>query len=58
VQSSTALLARSLIHGGLLCLGSKESLLGSGQADAFDEVVSGSRIFRKKIGARWRGTGP
>jgi len=41
---------RSLVHGGFLCLGSKESLLLSGHGSAYDEVAPGSRIFRKRVG--------
>lgn len=37
----------SLVHGGFLCLGSKESLIHTKYADAFEEVRSGTKIYRK-----------
>ena len=42
------LLGRSLVHGGFLCLGARESLHLSGQADAYDELARGSKIFRRR----------
>jgi chemotaxis protein methyltransferase CheR len=49
---AVALFGRSLTEGGFLCLGAKESLRLSEHARAFDEVVPGSKIFRKRIAAR------
>jgi chemotaxis protein methyltransferase CheR len=46
---AVALLRRSLIRGGFLCLGTKESLRLTEHAGAFDELAPGSRIFRKRI---------
>jgi chemotaxis protein methyltransferase CheR len=48
-DESVGLMRRSLIRGGFLCLGTQESLRLTSHADAFDELVPGSRIFRKKI---------
>lgn len=38
----------SLINGGILCLGSKESLRFSGLADEYAELDRGQKIFKKK----------
>lgn len=40
----------SLIHGGILCLGSKESLRFSDHAHGYMEVDSKNRIYKKKYG--------
>ncbi len=48
-EESVGLMRRSLIRGGFLCLGSKESLRLTRHADAFEELEPGSRIFRKKL---------
>jgi chemotaxis protein methyltransferase CheR len=44
------LFRESLCHRGFLGLGSKESLRFSSEAEAFEEVVTEDRIFRKKAG--------
>ena len=38
----------SLVHGGFLCLGMKESLLFSSAADAFKEIDFKNKVFQKK----------
>jgi chemotaxis protein methyltransferase CheR len=38
----------SLVSGGLLCLGSKESLRFSGFSDSYSEIDAKHRIFKKK----------
>ncbi|MBF0422311.1 MAG: protein-glutamate O-methyltransferase CheR [Magnetococcales bacterium] len=43
------LFAESLIHGGFLCLGSKESLRFSSVADQFVPICSEARIFQKRL---------
>jgi chemotaxis protein methyltransferase CheR len=48
---AVALLGKSLAEGGFLCLGAKESLRLTEHARAFEEVVPGSKIFRKRIHA-------
>jgi chemotaxis protein methyltransferase CheR len=48
-DQAVGLLRRSLVRGGFLALGAKESLRLTRHADAFEELVPGSRIFRKKI---------
>ena len=42
------LLGRSLVHGGFLCLGARESLHMSIHASAYDELAPGSKIFRRR----------
>ena len=42
------LLGRSLVHGGFLCLGARESLHMSGHGDAYDQLAPGSKIFRRR----------
>lgn len=44
------LFREALCHRGFLGLGAKESLRFSAQSDAFDDFVSGDRIYRKKAG--------
>lgn len=46
---AVALLGRSLIEGGFLCLGAKESLRLTEHARAYEEVMPRSKIFRKRI---------
>jgi chemotaxis protein methyltransferase CheR len=41
---------KSLIPGGVLCLGSKESLRFSDYGDAYSEIDKKNRIFKKKYG--------
>ena len=48
-DESVGLMRRSLARGGFLCLGSKESLRLTRHAGAFEELLPGSRIFRKKL---------
>jgi chemotaxis protein methyltransferase CheR len=48
-EQAVGLMRRSLIHGGFLCVGTKESLRLTEHAEAFEELLPGSRIFRKKI---------
>ncbi|HWM86742.1 MAG TPA: CheR family methyltransferase [Kofleriaceae bacterium] len=43
------LLGRSLGRGGFLCLGSRENLVLSGQGEGFEEVASGSKIYRRRF---------
>ena len=38
----------SLIPGGILCLGTKESLRFSSQQDNFDEITIKEKIYKKK----------
>lgn len=38
----------SLVKGGFLCLGSKESLSGGKHADGFENVVASEKIYAKK----------
>ena len=38
----------SLVRGGFLCLGTKESLLFSGVQDAFQELDGRQKIYQKK----------
>ncbi len=42
------LLGRSLVHGGFLGLGARESLHLSGHADGYDELAPGQKIFRRR----------
>lgn len=42
------LFAESLVHGGFLCLGTKEDVQYSLAADAFEDVDRKARIFRKR----------
>jgi chemotaxis protein methyltransferase CheR len=44
------LFAESLVHGGFLCLGSKETLRFSQVADRFDVVDDKARIYKKRGG--------
>lgn len=44
------LFSDSLVPGGFLCLGSKESLMFSDVRDDFEDVDREHRIFRKKMG--------
>lgn len=46
-----ALLANSLIHGGFLCLGNKESLDYSEVASQFKIIDGPARIYQKTVGA-------
>ena len=39
----------SLVPGGFLCLGSKESLQFTEHADAFEPLIESERIYRKKF---------
>jgi chemotaxis protein methyltransferase CheR len=48
-EDVVGLMRRSLIRGGFLCMGTKESLRLTRHADAFEELAPGSRIFRKKL---------
>jgi len=43
------LFADSLINGGFLCLGSKETLQFSTQADAFETVNAYEKLYKKRI---------
>ncbi len=43
------LFADSLINGGFLCLGSKETLQFSTQADAFETVNKHEKLYKKRI---------
>lgn len=43
------LFSDSLINGGFLCLGSKETLQFSSQADAFDTVNIHEKLYKKRI---------
>jgi chemotaxis protein methyltransferase CheR len=45
------LFTESLVHGGFLCLGSKETLRFSQVDDRFDVVDEKARIYKKKRGA-------
>ncbi len=42
------LFEESLVHGGYLCLGTKETLLFSAVADSFDTDDNNARIYRKR----------
>jgi chemotaxis protein methyltransferase CheR len=42
---------RSLVNGGLLCLGAKESITYSGYSDRYETLDRRQRIYRKKYGA-------
>ena len=46
-ERALSLFAESLVHGGFLCLGTNEDLLGSAAASGFEEVDRGARIFRR-----------
>ena len=46
---AVALLGRSLIEGGFLCLGAKESLRLTEHARAYEELEPRSKIFKKRI---------
>jgi chemotaxis protein methyltransferase CheR len=39
----------SLVHGGFLCLGMKESMLFSSYQDRFEEIDAKNKIFKKKM---------
>lgn len=41
----------SLVNGGILCLGAKESLRFSNFSDSYTEIEKKQRIFKKKYGA-------
>ena len=43
---------RSLVKGGLICLGAKDSITYSGYADKYEHLDKKQRIYRKKYGAQ------
>jgi chemotaxis protein methyltransferase CheR len=48
---AVGVMRRSLVRGGFLCLGAKESLVLTGHAHGFDELAPGSRIYRARLEA-------
>jgi chemotaxis protein methyltransferase CheR len=42
------LFTQSLVHGGLLCLGTKEDIQFAQVSDAYDDLDCWARIFRRK----------
>jgi chemotaxis protein methyltransferase CheR len=48
-ERALGLFTESLVRGGFLCLGSKESLDSTRVRDAYDAVDAKARIFRKRV---------
>lgn len=51
-ERALGLFRDSLVHGGFLCLGSRESLAYSELADEFERIEPGTAIYRRRIRAR------
>jgi chemotaxis protein methyltransferase CheR len=47
-ERALSLLDSSLVPGGFLCLGTKETVEGRGIAEHYQEVARGTRIYRKR----------